>query len=80
MVILVDKEHNRKMYSTVHGNILFFFVLFKQYLISKDKGLDNRLSAYIKSSPGLVGLVLYIIYFTIKQCDIQLIQFTLNII
>ena len=79
MVILVDKEHNRKMYSTVHGNILFF-VLFKQYFISTKKGLDNRLSAYIKSSPGLVGLVLYIIYFRIKQCDIQLIQFTLNII
>ena len=26
--------------------------LFKQYFISKEKGLDNRLLAYIKSSPG----------------------------
>ena len=38
--------------------------MFKQYFISK---------------PGLVGLVLYIIYFRIKQWDIQLIQFTLSI-
>ena len=56
-----------------------YIYLFKRYFISKEKGLDNRLSAYIKSSPGLVGLVLYIIYFRIKQCDIQLNQFILNI-
>ena len=45
--------------------------VYKQYSPISPKKMDKT-TVIIKSSPGLVGLVLYIIYIIIKrQCDIQ---------
>ena len=50
--------------------------VYKQYSPISPKKMDKT-TGIIKSSPGLVWLVLYIIYIIIKrQCDIQEIQFT----
>ena len=56
------------------NHALDLILLFKLYFISKENGLDNRLLSYIKSSPGLVGLVLYIIYIIEFDMEIRALK------